>query len=303
MNRRFVLAPITAAVLSAFVGVAPASGLSCVRPEESVARAMKSPSETFFTGTETSIKPVSQDRSGVTFVVEVLWHGPDVPESEAVETGEAPSNPTFVVSYHTLGTGGDVVTGKRYHVIIENKSANPCGVFDAEDFPHLTDGIDPADAFGNDAHRAADPSGPVDNNDEGARWWVASVGAAVLLGAATLVAFLVARRRRSTRHPALGALIGLDVGAALAGWLFLLPRLLDGDFYEVTDTLIFGGLPLLIVGSAIGAIVGTFIRRVAADSAPRRSGRSAAVVAASLVACLIGTWLWLWGGGVVSFPS
>ena len=242
-----MLAPITAALLSAFIGVAPASGLSCVRPEESVARAVKSSSETFF-------------------------------------------------------TGDDVVTGKRYHVIMENKSANPCGVFDAEEFPHLTDGIGPVDAFGIDAHRAADPSGPVDNNGENARWLVASVGAAGLLSAATLVAFLVARRRRSTRHPALGALIGLDVGAALAGWLFLLPRLRDGDFYEVTDTLIFGALPLLIVGSAIGAIVGAFAHRGDADTNSWQTGRSAAVVAASLAVCLLGTWLWLWGTGVVNFP-
>lgn len=303
-KRRHAGLPLTAVLLSLFVGVAPASGLSCVPPADSVAHAMKSPSETFFTGTARSIESVSQSRSDVTFDVELLWHGSDVPESEVVEKGEkAQSYPTFVVRFHTLRTGSDLVTGRRYHVVLsENKSSNPCGVFDADDLPHLTDGIDPIAAFGDFAHRTPGPLEPVRNDAERARWWAASIGAAVLLGVATLMAFLSARRRPGTRHPGLGALIGLDVGAALAGWVILLPSLRDGDFYEITDPLIILGLPLLIVGSAVGAIVGTVIRRGGADTTPRRAGRSVALVVISLVACLLGTLIWLWGTGVVNFP-
>ena len=302
------MAPLAGLLLSLFVGVVPASGLDCLRPEDTVARAMKSPSRTFFTGTARTIEPVLWDSmSVVKFDVEVLWHvGPIVPEYRFVEKGdEAQVNATLVVPYETLGPGnGDVVTGRRYHVVLENKSANSCSVFDAEDFPRLTDGIKPDDAFGDLAHLADTPStAPVEDEAGKARWGVASVGAAVLLGAATLVAFVVARRRRGTRHPGLGALIGLDVGAALAWWLILLPRLRDGDFYEITDPLIVMGLPLLIVGTGIGTIVGSLIGRGSTDSDPRRSGRAVAVVVASVVACLLATWFWLWGTGATRFPS
>ena len=101
----------------------------------------------------------------------------------------------------------------------------------------------------------------------------------------------------------LGAVVGAGAGATLAGLLILLPAARDGDYYEITDPLVFLGLPLLVIGAAVGAIAGALIRRSHLDS-KRRSGRPrAAVIVGCLMACMIGVWLWLWGNGSVNFPS
>lgn len=57
-----------------------------------------------------------------------------------------------------------------------------------------------------------------------------------------------------------GALIGLAAGAVLVGLLVLLPAVLQGDFYEITDPLVVMGLPILLVATAVGAVVGA-VRR------------------------------------------
>ncbi|NNM46097.1 hypothetical protein [Knoellia koreensis] len=56
--------------------------------------------------------------------------------------------------------------------------------------------------------------------------------------------------------PERGALIGLAVGAVLVVLLILLPAALQGDFYEITDPLVVMGIPLLVLGAAVGALVG-----------------------------------------------
>jgi hypothetical protein len=57
-------------------------------------------------------------------------------------------------------------------------------------------------------------------------------------------------------RPALGAAIGLSVGLGMVGLLVLLPRALQGSFSEVSDPLVIMGVPLLVIGAAVGAIVG-----------------------------------------------
>jgi hypothetical protein len=260
---------------------------------------MKSPSTTFFTGTATSIASASPNSSDVTFDVELFWRGPMPPESKVVPRGVEPQKyPTFDVLYESLGTGDNIVAGRRYHVIAKNESANPCSVFDAKDHPHLTDGIEPVDAYGDFVSRAPPaPSGPVDNTEAKADWWAKSIRVAVLLGVLTALAVVVARQRRGSRHPGLGAIIGLDVGAALTWWEVLLPELLrDGEFYEIEDPLLALGFPLLVVGTAVGAIVGALLPR----SAPGRSGRTVAVVLTSVVGCLIAAWVYAWFTGIVN---
>ncbi|SHN75650.1 hypothetical protein SAMN05443668_107348 [Cryptosporangium aurantiacum] len=66
------------------------------------------------------------------------------------------------------------------------------------------------------------------------------------------------------RRPGRGAAIGLAVGAALVSLLILLPSALQGSFYEIADPLVYMGIPLLVMGAAIGAAVGA--------SAPRARG-------------------------------
>jgi len=50
--------------------------------------------------------------------------------------------------------------------------------------------------------------------------------------------------------------IGLVVGAVLVAVVIWLPAALTGDFYEVTDLLIFAGLPMITIRVAVGALIG-----------------------------------------------
>jgi hypothetical protein len=230
----------------------------------------------------------------VTFEVQLLWHAThptDYPAWRVVERGQKPPEyPTFELSVSGTTSGNaELVPGRRYHVIFNDQAANACSVFGAKQHQHLTDGLTPVDAYGDFVSQApAAPSGPVDNSDVRADWWGRSIVGALSLGALTLVAFVVARRKRGTRHPGLGAIIGLDVGAVLAWWSIILPDLRsDSDFYEILTPLIFMGIPLLILGSALGAIVGTFIRTGAKDSAEQQPGQAQRVVAVSIYGILI----------------
>jgi hypothetical protein len=83
------------------------------------------------------------------------------------------------------------------------------------------------------------------------------------------------------------------------GLLILLPMALQGSFYEAADPLVFMGVPLLVTGAAVGAIVGAPGRRASTDvQAPPTPGRSAGAVVVggtvALVACLLTGWLFLW---------
>lgn len=62
------------------------------------------------------------------------------------------------------------------------------------------------------------------------------------------------------RGPVRGALIGLAVGALLVVLIVVLPAALQGDFYEITDPLVVMGIPLLVLGAAVGAVVGGRLR-------------------------------------------
>jgi hypothetical protein len=91
------------------------------------------------------------------------------------------------------------------------------------------------------------------------------------------------------------------------GLLILLPRALQGSFYEVTDPLVIMGVPLLVIGAAVGAMVGAPGRRamtaVQRSPTPRPSAR--AVVVGGTVpaaACLLAVWLFLWGVGALDTP-
>lgn len=53
-----------------------------------------------------------------------------------------------------------------------------------------------------------------------------------------------------------GAGIGLLVGIALNLLLIGLPTILSGDTYEIGDSMVFMGVPILIVSLAAGALIG-----------------------------------------------
>ena len=53
-----------------------------------------------------------------------------------------------------------------------------------------------------------------------------------------------------------GALIGLAVGVVLVVMVIWVPAALAGDFYEITDPLVYMGLPMIVISVAVGALIG-----------------------------------------------
>jgi hypothetical protein len=107
---------------------------------------------------------------------------------------------------------------------------------------------------------------------------------------------------RSVRGRAgLGAVIGLWVGLALIGLLILLPRVRAGSYYEVGDPLIVMGVPFLVLGTGVGAVVGVAVDRHRGDGVLAHQ-RTRGIVFLGLVACVLAVWLLLWGTGLVGTP-
>ena len=49
---------------------------------------------------------------------------------------------------------------------------------------------------------------------------------------------------------------GLCFGVAAAALVILLPSAIQNDWYEIIDPLVVMGIPLVIVGTALGALIG-----------------------------------------------
>jgi hypothetical protein len=94
-------------------------------------------------------------------------------------------------------------------------------------------------------------------------------------------------------RPGKGASIGLVVGIALAALLIGLPSVLSGDNYETVDSLVSMGLPIVVVGIALGALIGApSVRAPGGGSAdgtyqPARRGRVPLAIAASAAVLLM----------------
>ncbi|NYG55720.1 hypothetical protein [Nocardioides perillae] len=92
-----------------------------------------------------------------------------------------------------------------------------------------------------------------------------------------------------------GAVLGLWSGIALVFVVVLLPRIQDGDFYEVGDPLVHLGLPALLVASLAGAAAGT-VAGLVTERRVRAGARLAARVAALAGIALLAV-LYAWGVG------
>lgn len=98
---------------------------------------------------------------------------------------------------------------------------------------------------------------------------------------------------------ALGAVIGSSVGLALIGLLILVPRARQDSFYEVGDALVVLGIPLLVIPTAAGAMIGVARASNPGNGTPSPASRGLAVtiVAVCLVGCVAAMGLFLWGTG------
>ena len=104
-----------------------------------------------------------------------------------------------------------------------------------------------------------------------------------------------------TGRPGTGAAIGACVGLALIGLLILLPSARQDSFYEVSDALLVMGVPLLVIGTAVGAMVGAALGRGRRSSPPHGTRWSTVVlVVVSVVGCVVAVWLFLWGTGLLT---
>ena len=78
-----------------------------------------------------------------------------------------------------------------------------------------------------------------------------------------------------------------------------MPSAIANDWYEVTDPLVFMGIPTVVVGTSVGALVGTRRRAPAsAEPPPRRLWWAVPVVAATGLT----VWLALWATGALGIP-
>lgn len=79
------------------------------------------------------------------------------------------------------------------------------------------------------------------------------------------------------------------------------PAVLDGDYYELTDSLVFFAAPFLLAGAGLGALIGVRPPAPTGAQAPRPAGRARrplAVVAAG-AAVLLAAWTMSWATGLV----
>lgn len=102
-----------------------------------------------------------------------------------------------------------------------------------------------------------------------------------------LVSTCLRRHTQGMRgRPGKGAGIGLAVGIALVALLICLPAVITSDTYETGDSLVFMGLPIVVVGVALGALIGAPSARApdggSAELAyqPARRGRVLLAIAA-----------------------
>jgi drug/metabolite transporter (DMT)-like permease len=57
-------------------------------------------------------------------------------------------------------------------------------------------------------------------------------------------------------NPGRGALAGLCFGVAGVALVILLPPAVQNDWYEIADPLVYMGLPMVLIATCLGAVVG-----------------------------------------------
>ena len=57
-------------------------------------------------------------------------------------------------------------------------------------------------------------------------------------------------------NPGRGALVGLCFGVAAVALVILLPPAIQNDWYQINDPLVYMGLPMVLIATCLGALVG-----------------------------------------------
>jgi hypothetical protein len=105
-------------------------------------------------------------------------------------------------------------------------------------------------------------------------------------------------------------LVGLVVGLVLVAVLIWIPGSRQGDVEWITDQFVYMGMPLIIICSAVGALVGAFWSTsdpspdavgpaVAAASPQPSSRRRVLVTLTSVAAIVLAIWVFLGATGMV----
>lgn len=108
-----------------------------------------------------------------------------------------------------------------------------------------------------------------------------------------------------------GALVGAAVGLLVVTLLIWLPQSRQIDFQWITDAFVFMGVPIIVICSAVGAVVGALSSKAAATpdavgpgaalGPPRQSARARALVVLGAVAAIVlAIWVFLGATGMVS---
>jgi len=98
------------------------------------------------------------------------------------------------------------------------------------------------------------------------------------------------------------------MGAVLAALLILLPAAMRGLTYrDVTDPLLYMGVPIIVLAMCVGATVGAPAPRPQAEvwHAPVQRPSGAAMAAGGIVllaVCALAAWVLLWGVGYLAEP-
>ena len=106
-------------------------------------------------------------------------------------------------------------------------------------------------------------------------------------------------------------MVGFVVGLVLVAVLIWIPQARQIDFRWITDTFVFMGVPIIIICSAVGGLVGALSSRpdVSPDAvgpgvavgSPRASVRVRALVTlGAVVAIVLAIWVFLGATGMVS---
>ncbi|WP_088312536.1 hypothetical protein [Kineosporia sp. R_H_3] len=85
--------------------------------------------------------------------------------------------------------------------------------------------------------------------------------------------------------------------------LMFTPRVIDGDYYEILDPIVYFAVPFLVLCVGIGALVGAGPRATSSSAVLSRSATPRALaLAATTIVVTLAAWTIAWATGVIETP-